>query len=184
MKTWALALVVGGMMMTTQAKAETATFGAGCFWCVEYEFQKEPGVSEVISGWMGGDEQNPTYKQVTYEDTGHAEVAHITYDPKVTSYQKLLQTFWAVHDPTQLNRQGPDVGPQYRSVIFYHTPEQKAQAEASIAAEQAKPQYKDRKIVTEISPAKPFWPAEEYHQDYYEKNPVRRMIYENFKARR
>lgn len=151
-------------------KTDIATFGGGCFWCVEAVFQQVPGVISVISGYQGGQVENPTYEQVCRGDTGHAEVTRIEFDPAVASYEKLLAVFWDAHDPTQLNRQGADVGTQYRSVIFYHTEEQRVQAEASKRALEASGKFSDP-VVTEISPAPEFYPAEKYHQDYYQRNP-------------
>ena len=149
---------------------ETATLGAGCFWCVEAIFQDVRGVERVISGYAGGTVANPTYQQVCIGNTGHAEVAHITFDPSVISYDDILYIFWRTHDPTTLNRQGADVGTQYRSVIFYHTEEQKAIAEQSkrdIETAQLWP----KPIVTEIAPLAGFYPAEAYHQNYFRLNP-------------
>jgi peptide-methionine (S)-S-oxide reductase len=143
-----------------------ATFGAGCFWGVELTFAKVPGVARATSGYSGGGVENPTYEQVCTDRTGHAEVVEVEYDPALVSYDELLDTFWAAHDPTQLNRQGPDVGRQYRSVIFVHDEQQRAAAEASKQKWQARAR---RPIVTEISEAQPFWPAEEYHQKYLER---------------
>ena len=147
---------------------ETATFGAGCFWCTEALFQTLDGVKSVKVGYMGGHIKNPTYEQVCSGNTGHAEVAQIEYDPKKISFEELLDVFWEVHDPTSLNRQGPDVGTQYRSVIFYHTPQQKDAATRSI---ESLPKKLQEKIVTEIAPAGEFYEAENYHQDYYKNNP-------------
>jgi peptide-methionine (S)-S-oxide reductase len=144
-----------------------ATFGAGCFWGVEASFQKIKGVISTTVGYMGGKTKNPTYEQVCTDKTGHAEVVQITYDPSVVSYDKLLDIFWNIHDPTQKNRQGPDVGTQYRSVIFYHSEEQKKIAE-DLKQKQTN-RYK-KEIVTEIIPAKEFYPAEDYHQKYLQKN--------------
>jgi peptide-methionine (S)-S-oxide reductase len=146
-----------------------ATFGAGCFWGVEASFQKIKGVISTTVGYMGGKTKNPTYEQVCTDKTGHAEVVQITYDPSVVSYEKLLDVFWDIHDPTQKNRQGPDVGTQYRSVIFYHSEEQKKIAE-DLKQKQTN-RYK-KEIVTEIIPAKEFYPAEDYHQKYLEKNRI------------
>jgi peptide-methionine (S)-S-oxide reductase len=143
---------------------EKATFGGGCFWCVEAVYERLPGVQSVVSGYAGGTKPNPTYDEVCTGKTGHAEVAQITYDPTKISYAQLLQMFWQAHDPTTLNRQGADVGTQYRSVIFYHSEAQKAAAEQSkIEAQKSF----DDPIVTEIQPLKEFFPAENYHQDYY-----------------
>jgi peptide-methionine (S)-S-oxide reductase len=148
------------------ATYETATFGAGCFWQVEVEFRNTDGVKDAVVGYMGGDLDNPSYEQVCTDRTGHVEVCQVTFDPDEVSYEELLQVFWNLHDPTQLNRQGPDFGSQYRTVIFFHTPEQEKQAIASRDREQAN----NRKpIVTEIVPARTFWAAEDYHQRYLEK---------------
>lgn len=146
---------------------ETATFAAGCFWGVEAAFRQLPGVIDAVSGYTGGHTENPSYHQVCGHGTGHAEAVEVTFDPQRISYDQLLDAFWQIHDPTQLNRQGPDVGDQYRSAIFTHGPEQQASAVASRDREQAK--YA-RPIVTQIVPAAKFWPAEEYHQRYFEKN--------------
>jgi peptide-methionine (S)-S-oxide reductase len=145
-----------------------ATFGAGCFWGVEEDFRKVPGVTATAVGYSGGTLANPTYEDVCSDRTGHAEVVQVDYDPAKASYDSLLDVFWNGHNPTQLNRQGPDVGTQYRSVIFFHTPEQEAAARAS-REKLAKSGKFARPIVTEISPAQPFWRAEEYHQRYFEK---------------
>ena len=145
---------------------EKATFGAGCFWGIEATFQKIKGVKKTIVGYMGGKLKNPTYEQVCTDKTGHAEVIQIIYDTEQISYEKLLEIFWKIHDSTQLNRQGPDIGTQYRSVVFYHNEKQKKFAEESKNKQQKK--Y-NKKIVTEITPAKQFYPAEEYHQKYLEK---------------
>ena len=149
--------------MTTQ----TVTFGAGCFWGVEYVFERVPGVLETEVGYAGGHTENPTYRDVCSHGTGHAEVLRVEFDPSVVSFDQLLEVFWAMHDPTQVNRQGPDVGDQYRSAIFTSSDDQQRAAEASRDAAQAK---FDRPIATEIAPAGPFWPAEDYHQRYYDKN--------------
>jgi peptide-methionine (S)-S-oxide reductase len=145
-----------------------ATFGAGCFWGVEEEFRKIPGVLETAVGYSGGKTDNPTYEDVCSDETGHAEVVEVEYDPAKVSYDRLLDVFWNGHNPTQLNRQGPDVGTQYRSAIFFHTPEQKAAAEASKQRLEKSGRF-SRPIVTEITPAGRFWRAEEYHQKYFEK---------------
>jgi len=145
-----------------------ATFGAGCFWGVEEDFRKVPGVTATAVGYSGGTVANPTYEDVCSDRTGHAEVVQVEYDPAKASYDSLLDVFWNGHNPTQLNRQGPDVGTQYRSVIFFHTPEQEAEPRAS-RERLAKSGKFARPIVTEISPAQPFWRAEEYHQRYFEK---------------
>jgi len=147
---------------------ETATFGAGCFWGVEATFRQVPGVVSTAVGYMGGTLASPTYQDVCTDKTGHAEAVQITYDPLKMSYDDLLRVFWQNHDPTTLNRQGPDVGTQYRSVIFYHTPEQEAAARASKESLERAGAFK-RPIVTEIAPVSTFWRAEEYHQQYLEK---------------
>ena len=149
------------------AKTETATLAGGCFWCIEAAFDMLRGVSRVESGYAGGRTDSPTYEQVCTGTTGHAEVAQIEFDPDVIGYRDLLDVFFTVHDPTTLNRQGGDIGTQYRSAIFYHTPEQKAIAEAS--KEEAQKRF-DTPIVTEITPASNYWRAEEYHQRYAEKH--------------
>jgi len=146
-----------------------ATFGAGCFWGVEVEFRNVPGVIEAIVGYAGGHTENPTYKQVCTGQTGHAEVVEVEYDASKVSYDQLLDVFWSSHDPTQLNRQGPDFGTQYRSVIFYHDEEQKAEAEASKARLDSSGTFR-RPIATQVVPAVPFYRAEEYHQRYLEKH--------------
>jgi peptide-methionine (S)-S-oxide reductase len=148
---------------------ELATFGAGCFWGIEALFRQVEGVTDAAVGYTGGTLENPTYKDVCSDGTGHAEVVQVTFDPARVSYEKLLDVFWQVHDPTQLNRQGPDHGRQYRSAIFFHSPEQEAAARASKAKLQASNLF-SRPIVTEITPASTFWRAEEYHQRYLEKN--------------
>ncbi|GJQ63318.1 MAG: peptide methionine sulfoxide reductase MsrA [Melioribacteraceae bacterium] len=154
---------------TMDKNKETATFGAGCFWCVEAVFQRLDGVENVKSGYSGGEVENPTYNEVCNGTTGHAEVIQFDYDPELITFDELLEVFWKTHDPTTLNRQGADVGTQYRSVIFYHNEEQKKLAEV----------YKnkldeagifDNPIVTEISPITNFYVAENYHQDYYDNN--------------
>jgi peptide-methionine (S)-S-oxide reductase len=150
--------------------AERATFAAGCFWCVEAVFQKVDGVASVKSGYIGGHVKNPTYQQVCGGNTGHAEAIQIEYDPNVARYEDLLDLFWRAHDPTQLNRQGADVGTQYRSAIFYHSEAQRVAAEASKKALAASGAYPGP-IVTEISPATEFYTAEAYHQNYYRDNP-------------
>lgn len=156
--------------MNDQAKTELATFGNGCFWCTEAIFQRVKGVVRVESGYSGGHVKNPTYQQVTTGKTGHAEVLRIEYDPKVVSFETLLEVFWNTHDPTTLNRQGADVGPQYRSVIFYHTNEQREKALASKAKTDASGLWKDP-IVTEVSPLINYYAAEDYHQNYFNNNP-------------
>lgn len=146
---------------------EKATFGAGCFWGVEHFFREVPGVIDAVCGYAGGSKENPTYKDVKTGQTGHAEVVEVTYDPAKVSYEALVDVFYQWHDPTTLNRQGPDVGTQYRSAIFFHTPEQEKAARAKTA------EYASlfaRPIVTQIEPVQKFWRAEEYHQRYFEKN--------------
>jgi peptide-methionine (S)-S-oxide reductase len=147
---------------------EKATFGAGCFWGVQTTFDQVAGVVETKVGYEGGTLDNPTYRDVCTDRTGHAEVLEITYDPDRVSYQELLEVFFNAHDPTQLNRQGPDRGTQYRSVIFYHSPEQQQAATAAIAKLTAARKF-SQPIVTQVVPASTFWPAEEYHQKYLEK---------------
>ena len=147
---------------------ELATFGAGCFWGVELAFRRLPGVLDTAVGYTGGHTIDPTYREVCSDLTGHAEVVQVTFDPELTTYETLLDLFWTIHDPTQLNRQGPDVGRQYRSAIFYHDDAQKAAAEESKARLEASGKFR-RPIVTQIVPAVPFYRAEEYHQRYLEK---------------
>ncbi len=150
-------------------KTDTATFGTGCFWCTEALFQQLEGVLKVTSGYSGGHVANPTYEQVCEKTTGHAEVCQVVYDPSKISYDELLEVFWQTHDPTTLNRQGNDVGPQYRSVIFYHNEEQHKKAE-HYKAELDKSGAFNNPIVTAIEPYKNFYSAEKYHQDYYNNN--------------
>ncbi len=147
---------------------EIATFGAGCFWGIEAAFRRVPGVVDAVVGYSGGKTANPTYKDVCTDETGHAEVVQVTFDPAKLSYEKLLEAFWAMHDPTQVNRQGPDFGSQYRTAIFIHSPEQEAAAKKSKAALDASGKFR-RPIATEITPAGTFYRAEEYHQRYLEK---------------
>jgi peptide-methionine (S)-S-oxide reductase len=147
---------------------ELATFGAGCFWGVEVTFRNTPGVKDALVGYLGGTLANPTYRDVCTGRTGHAEAVQVTYDPAEVSYDKLLDVFWENHNPTTPNRQGPDVGTQYRSAIFYHTPEQKRAAEESKAQLQASGRFRNP-VVTEITAASTFYPAEDYHQRYLEK---------------
>ncbi len=151
----------------SESTLQTATFAAGCFWGVEDAFRRIPGVVDAISGYIGGNTEHPTYRDVCGHGTGHAEAVEVTFDPARVSYERLLDTFWNLHDPTQLNRQGPDVGDQYRSAIFTHSAEQMRAALDSRDAEQAKLR---RPIVTQILDAPKFWRAEEYHQRYFEKN--------------
>jgi len=148
---------------------QKATFGSGCFWCTEAIFERLNGVIKVESGYSGGKVENPSYEEVCTGKTGHAEVTQITYDPSIITYDELLEVFWKTHDPTTLNRQGNDVGPQYRSVIFYHNDEQKQLAE-KYKSELDKSGAWDNPIVTEISPLTNYFPAENYHQDYYNNN--------------
>lgn len=147
---------------------ETATLGAGCFWCVEAVFQELKGVTKVESGYSGGHLEDPSYRAICTGTTGHAEVCQIHFDPKLISYSEILEVFWTTHDPTTLNRQGADVGTQYRSVIFYHSPEQKEIAEKSKST--VATEIWDNPIVTEISPVQKFYKAEDYHQDYFNGN--------------
>jgi peptide-methionine (S)-S-oxide reductase len=153
---------------TKEVKAEKATFAAGCFWGVEATFRSVDGVLSTQVGYTGGKTEDPTYREVCSDRTGHAEAVEVTYDPSVVSYDELLEVFWELHDPTQLNRQGPDFGSQYRSAVFYHSPEHEAAATASKQALEESGRYK-QPIVTEILPATPFYRAEEYHQQYLEK---------------
>ena len=160
----------------SQPKLEKATFAAGCFWCTEEAFEKVPGVTSAVSGYMGGPLKNPSYEQVSSGMSGHAEVVQVTFDPAKVSYEKLLDVFWLNHDPTVTDRQFCDAGTQYRPAIFYYGEEQKRLAEASKAKwEKAKP-FK-QPILTPIVPASDFWPAEAYHQDFYKTNPVRYKFY-------
>ena len=146
-----------------------ATFGAGCFWGVEAAFRRLNGVNEAFSGYAGGDRDNPTYEEVCTGLTGHAEVVEVDYDPDKITYVELLDTFWAVHDPTTLNRQGPDVGTQYRSAIYFHTSEQQGAARNSLLSQSESGRYRNP-IVTEVTQASTFYKAEEYHQRYFEKH--------------
>ena len=146
---------------------ETATFAAGCFWGVEYVFERVPGVGSTSVGYTGGHTKDPTYRDVCSHGTGHAEALQVEFDPDVVTFDQLLEVFWAMHDPTQVNRQGPDVGDQYRSAIFTHSREQLAAAEAS--RDRAQERFA-RPIATEITPGTTFYPAEDYHQRYYDKN--------------
>ncbi len=161
----------GELSMTGNEDAyKTATFGAGCFWGVEAAFRKAEGVETTAVGYMGGSLKNPTYKDVCTGQTGHAEVVQVTYDPSKISYEQLLDIFWSVHDPTQLNRQGPDIGTNYRSVIFYHDAEQGRLARTSKEKIEVSGMFGFRKIMTAIVPASEFYRAEDYHQRYYEKH--------------
>jgi peptide-methionine (S)-S-oxide reductase len=176
----ALLLVAGACAATpvqpTTVAPARATFAGGCFWCMQGPFDRLDGVISTTAGYTGGSKKNPTYHEVSSGETGHAESVQVVYDPKRVSYEKLLDVFWHNIDPTVKDRQFCDVGTQYRSAIFYLTPEQKRLAEASKAAlEKSKP-FKGE-IYTQIVPAGEFWPAEDYHQDYYKKNPVRYQFY-------
>lgn len=169
MKRLALALVIlCALVRVSSAGTETAVFAAGCFWCVEAEFEQQPGVKNVVSGYAGGSEPNPTYQQVSAGSTGHAEAVQVEFDPAVTSYGKLVEFFWKTHDPTEGRGVAPDFGKQYRPLILFSTPEQQAIAEKSksaLAAKLGKP------VAARIEPLNKFWPAEDYHQDYVRKNP-------------
>lgn len=151
-----------------EMKYEVATLGGGCFWCLEAVFEETRGVIDVVSGYTGGTLDNPSYEQVSNGATGHAEVVQVTFDPSIISYEALLKIFWLIHDPTTLNRQGNDVGTQYRSVVFYHDEKQKEQAKASLEAFSSK---FTKPLVTEIKPLETFYKAEAYHQDYFKNNP-------------
>lgn len=157
------------MALTGGIVVEKATFAAGCFWGVEAAFWKIPGVRQTTVGYTGGRTQNPSYREVCSDTTGHAEAVLVEFDPAEVSYEQLLDAFWKEHDPTTLNRQGPDVGTQYRSAIFFHSPEQEKAAHASLDKTQA---TLPRPIVTEITPAPEFWRAEDYHQRYFEKQGI------------
>lgn len=172
MKTHLLTLMavtaLSAAALAADAKTDTAIFGGGCFWCTEGCFLQVPGVTKVVSGYSGGHVDNPTYKQVCTGETGHAEVVQVTFDPAKVSYRDLVDLFWYMHDPTTLNRQGHDVGTQYRSAIFTNSDAQKKDAEESLTAHQKE---FGNGIVTEIKPLKKFYPAEDYHQDFANKNP-------------
>ncbi len=159
------------MIDTADTGKDVATLGGGCFWCVEVAFEQLRGVTSVKSGYMGGKHPNPSYEAVCTGVTGHAEVVQVTFDPAVLPYRAVLEVFFAIHDPTTLNRQGNDVGTQYRSVIFYHSPEQAATAKDVIAALVSDDLF-DSPIVTEVSPAQTFYMAEAYHQEYFVRNPT------------
>jgi len=163
-------LALGNRTMNASQTNSTqfATLGGGCFWCLEALYETFDGVKSVTSGYAGGAKDNPTYKQVCSETTGHAEVVQIEFDPAKITYDQILEIFWDIHDPTTMNRQGPDSGSQYRSVILYHDEAQKKAAEKSKNVDQS---TFGGKIVTDIQPLKKFWPAEDYHQDYFRKNP-------------
>jgi peptide-methionine (S)-S-oxide reductase len=177
--------------MSTSKQLETATFANGCFWCTEAIFKRVKGVESVVSGYSGGEVENPTYFDVAMRNTGHAESLQVQFDPSVISYDKLLDIFWATHDPTTLNQQGYDIGPEYRSIIFYHTEEQKKLAEESKTKLDKSGKY-ENPIVTEIVPFANFYKAEDEHQDFYESgrrpdycrvviDPKIRKLLENFK---
>lgn len=151
-------------------KLEYITFGGGCFWCVESCFNMLKGIDSAVSGYSGGHKTNPTYEEVCTGETGHAEVVQLAYDPAVISYEQLLDVFFFLHDPTQLNRQGNDIGTQYRSVIYYNNDHEKQKAEEAIAKINESGKYAD-KVVTELTKFEKFWPAEQYHQGYYNANP-------------
>lgn len=177
----ALALFASSILITENAhaagdKTEIATFAAGCFWCVESDFDKVDGVLETISGYIGGHKEHPTYHEVSAGTTGHKEALQVRYDPQRVTYAQLLDIFWKNTDPLDRYGQFCDKGEQYTSAIFYHTEEQQRLAEASRDALTASGQF-DQPVVTEILPATTFWPAEEYHQDYYHKNPIRYKFY-------
>lgn len=157
-------------MTEGSTSVQTATFGAGCFWGVEETFRTVRGVLTTAAGYMGGVVKTPNYQQVCTGRTGHAEVVQVTYDPAVVSYDHLLDLFWSIHDPTQLNRQGPDVGTNYRSVIFFHNPEQEEAARRSRDAQEASGRFAPGRIVTLIQPAGEFYRAEDYHQQYFAKH--------------
>lgn len=156
---------------TLRTATERGTFAAGCFWGIEASFRQLPGVLDAVSGYTGGHTPDPSYRQVCSERTGHAEAVEVTYDPARISYAALLDAFWSLHDPTTMNRQGPDIGSQYRSAIFTHSAEQRAAAQASKSRADASGKHR-RPIVTEIVPAQTFYPAEDYHQRYFEKNGI------------
>jgi peptide-methionine (S)-S-oxide reductase len=158
------------MIPAMENKKQIATLAGGCFWCLEAVFVELRGVEKVVSGYMGGRTLNPTYKQICYEDTGHAEVVQITFDPQTITFKELLEVFFTIHDPTTLNRQGADVGSQYRSAIFYHSDEQRTDAD-QVVVELTAAGIWSNPIVTEITAAPVFYPAEDYHQDYFANNP-------------
>jgi peptide-methionine (S)-S-oxide reductase len=167
-----LLFILSLLIMThieSSAQTETATFGGGCFWCTEAIFKSLKGVESIVSGYSGGKTNNPTYKEVCTGETGHAEVIQVVFNPQVITFAELLEVFWETHDPTTLNRQGADVGTQYRSVIFYHNQAQKEMAE-KYKAELNRENIFGKPVVTEISAFEKFWPAEKYHQDYFANN--------------
>jgi peptide-methionine (S)-S-oxide reductase len=163
-------LYVSCHCMDEKKELERATFAAGCFWGIEAAFRQIKGVIETVVGYTGGSVPEPDYKKVCSGRTGHAEAVGIVFDPAVVSYEKLLDVFWSIHDPTQVNRQGPDIGTNYRSAIYYHSPEQKKQAEASKTRLAHSEKFRSKTIATDIVPAVQFWKAEEYHQQYFEKS--------------
>lgn len=150
---------------------EVAIFAGGCFWGVEHAYQQVPGVIEAVSGYIGGQAPDPSYRQVCSDTTGHAEAVQVTYNPAKISYRELVDIFWRVHDPTTLNYQGPDYGSQYRSAIFFNSPDQERIARESVTALEESKRFGRRSIVTQINPASTFWPAEESHQEYFDKHP-------------
>lgn len=154
-----------------QEGLEVATIGGGCFWCVEAVYQRLKGVEKVVSGYAGGETTNPTYEEICTGNTGHAEVTQIIYDPSIITYEDIIEIFWHVHDPTTLNRQGNDVGTQYRSIILYHNDEQKAIAENSIQKFEAEKIWGDKSFTTQVVPLDIFYEAEAYHQNYFNNNP-------------
>ncbi len=160
------------MTLNKKSNIEIATFGAGCFWKPQEMFDQLPGVIKTTVGYMGGGVENPTYEMVCTDTTGHAEVTQVQYDPSIISYENLLKTFWTIHDPTQINRQGPDVGKQYRSVVFYHTDQQQKLAEKIRQAMINSGNF-TAEVVTEILPSTTFYEAEDYHQQYYKKQGIR-----------
>jgi peptide-methionine (S)-S-oxide reductase len=176
MRVFLFVLLAAFGLAASAQKTEKATFAAGCFWCTEEAFDKVPGVISTTSGYMGGRKKNPTYNEVSSGSTGHTEVVQVVYDPAKVSYEKLLETFWLNHDPTASNHQFCDSGSQYRPEIFVHSDEQKRLAEASKAKWEKDKPFRQR-IVTPITPASDFWPAEDYHQDYYKKNPTQYRFY-------
>jgi peptide-methionine (S)-S-oxide reductase len=171
-----LLLTVPSLVLAQPQKTEKATFAAGCFWCTEEAFEKVPGVIEAVSGYMGGKTKKPTYEQVSSGTTGHTEVVQVTFDPAKVSYEQLLDVFWVNHDPTVTDRQFCDGGSQYRPEIFVHNDAQKKLAEASKAKYEKLKPFR-QKLLTPITPAAEFWPAEDYHQDYYKTNGVRYRFY-------
>ncbi|WP_187260687.1 peptide-methionine (S)-S-oxide reductase MsrA [Pontibacter beigongshangensis] len=160
----------GPELQTDTTGLKIATFAGGCFWCTEGYFEQLRGIRQVVSGYSGGTSPNPTYEEVSKGNSGYAEAVQIYYDPKELSFQELLEVFFATHDPTTLNRQGPDIGEQYRSAVFYHNAEQKQLTESYISQLNLKGTYR-RKIVTQVEPFSTFWVAEDYHQDFYRRNP-------------